>query len=161
MLEAGFTRVGEFHYLHHDRDGTPYADLAEMADAHRAAAEPAGIGLTLLPVFYAHGSFGGAAPHDGQRRFINARSISFAELMAASRKAIAHLPGANVGIAPHSLRAVTPDELAAIIAARRRRAGPHPCRRAGEGSRGLPGLVGHAPGRNGCWSMRRSISAGA
>ncbi|WFU83626.1 formimidoylglutamate deiminase [Bradyrhizobium sp. CIAT3101] len=114
MLEQGFTRVGEFHYLHHDRDGSHYADPAEMAARIAQAAEASGIGLTLLPSFYAHGSFGSAAPHDGQRRFINSVD-QFAKLMAASRKAIANLPGANIGIAPHSLRAVAPDELAAII----------------------------------------------
>src|SRR3954469_786260 len=70
MLEQGFTRVGEFHYLHHDRDGTPYRNLAEMAERIAAATAASGIGLTLLPTFYAHASFGGAAPHDGQRRFI-------------------------------------------------------------------------------------------
>ena len=114
MLERGFTRVGEFHYLHHDRDGTPYADLAEMATRIVRAADTSGIGLTLLPSFYAHGSFGGAEPHPGQRRFIC--SIDrFASLMAATRKAACALPGANVGIAPHSLRAVTPEELAAIV----------------------------------------------
>ena len=114
MLEQGFTRVGEFHYLHHDRDGSPYADPAEMAARIAQAAEAAGIALTLLPSFYAHGSFGGAAPHAGQRRFICSVD-QFAALMTASRKAISALPGANIGIAPHSLRAVTPDELAAII----------------------------------------------
>lgn len=114
MLEQGFTRVGEFHYLHHDRDGSHYADPAEMAARVAEAAEASSIGLTLLPSFYAHGSFGGAAPHDGQRRFICSVD-QFTTLMAASRKAIATLPGANIGIAPHSLRAVTPDELAAII----------------------------------------------
>ncbi|WP_426408421.1 formimidoylglutamate deiminase [Bradyrhizobium ganzhouense] len=114
MLEQGFTRVGEFHYLHHDRDGSPYADPAEMAVRIAQAAEASSIGLTLLPSFYAHGSFGGAAPHDGQRRFICSVD-QFATLMAASRKAIANLPGASIGIAPHSLRAVAPDELAAVI----------------------------------------------
>ncbi|MDA9432339.1 formimidoylglutamate deiminase [Bradyrhizobium sp. CCBAU 51627] len=114
MLEHGFTRVGEFHYLHHDRDGSHYADPAEMAGRIAQAAEASGIGLTLLPSFYAHGSFGGAAPHDGQRRFINSVD-QFAALMTASRKAIGALPGANIGIAPHSLRAVAPGELATII----------------------------------------------
>ena len=113
MLEQGFTRVGEFHYLHHDHDGTPYANPAEMATRIARAAEITGIGLTLLPSFYAHGSFGGAAPHAGQRRFICSVD-QFARLMAATRTAIRELPGANVGVAPHSLRAVTPDELAAI-----------------------------------------------
>lgn len=112
MLERGFTRVGEFHYLHHDRDGTPYADPAEMAIRIVRAAGIAGIGLTLLPSFYAHSAFGGAAPHPAQRRFICSVD-QFARLMAATRSAV-RAPGANVGIAPHSLRAVTPDELAAI-----------------------------------------------
>lgn len=114
MLEQGFTRVGEFHYLHHDRDGSHYADPAEMATRIAEASEASGIALTLLPSFYAHGSFGGAAPHDGQRRFICSVD-QFAKLIAASRKAIANLPDANIGIAPHSLRAVAPDELTAII----------------------------------------------
>jgi formimidoylglutamate deiminase len=114
MLERGFTRVGEFHYLHHDRDGKPYANLAEMAERIVCAATASGIGLTLLPTFYAHGSFGGAAPHDGQRRFICSVDL-FAKLMAASREAAQALPGTNVGVAPHSLRAVAPNELLDIV----------------------------------------------
>ncbi|HKU04952.1 MAG TPA: formimidoylglutamate deiminase [Bradyrhizobium sp.] len=114
MLERGFTRVGEFHYLHHDGDGKPYANLAEMAERIVGAATASGIGLTLLPTFYAHGAFGGAAPHDGQRRFICSVDL-FGKLMAASRGAARALPGANVGIAPHSLRAVAPDELLQIL----------------------------------------------
>ncbi|MGC2777367.1 MAG: formimidoylglutamate deiminase [Bradyrhizobium sp.] len=114
MLERGFTRVGEFHYLHHDRDGRPYADIAEMAGRIASASQASGIGLTLLPSFYAHGGFGGAAPHDGQRRFI-CNVDQFAKLLAASRRAIRPLAGANLGIAPHSLRAVAPDELTALV----------------------------------------------
>jgi formimidoylglutamate deiminase len=113
MLEQGFTRVGEFHYLHHDRDGAPYANPAEMATRIVRAAEIAGIGLTLLPSFYAHSAFGGAEPHAGQRRFICSIE-QFARLTAAIRTAVRALPGANVGVAPHSLRAVTPNELAAM-----------------------------------------------
>ncbi|MGY3622688.1 formimidoylglutamate deiminase [Bradyrhizobium sp. USDA 10063] len=114
MLERGYTRVGEFHYLHHDRDGTPYANPAEMATRIAQAAESAGIGLTLLPSFYAHSSFGGTAPHAGQRRFICSID-QFAALIDATRKIVRPLRGANVGIAPHSLRAVTPNELSAIV----------------------------------------------
>jgi formimidoylglutamate deiminase len=113
MLERGFTRVGEFHYLHHDHDGAPYANPAEMAIRIVRAADVTGIGLTLLPSFYAHGTFGGAAPHAGQRRFICSID-QFARLVDATRTTIRNLPGANIGIAPHSLRAVTPDELTAI-----------------------------------------------
>ena len=114
MLEAGFTRVGEFHYLHHGIDGTPYAAPAEMAARIAAAAETSGIGLTLLPVFYAHGGFGGQPANHGQRRFLSDPE-SFARLVEASRAAVAGLPDAVVGIAPHSLRAVTEAELAAIL----------------------------------------------
>ena len=115
MLESGFTRVGEFHYVHHDIDGQPFADLGELADRIVAAVERTGIGLTLLPVFYAHGDFGGAAPNPGQRRFINDVD-RFARLFEASRRAIADLADARIGVAPHSLRAVRPDELAAVVA---------------------------------------------
>src|SRR5215207_6621845 len=105
MLEQGFTRVGEFHYLHHDQDGAPYANPAEMATRIARAAEATGIGLTLRPSFYAHGTFGGAEPHAGQRRFVCSVD-QFERLMDAARTAVRALPGANVGVAPHSLRAV-------------------------------------------------------
>jgi formiminoglutamate deiminase len=113
MLEAGFTRVGEFHYLHHDPDGCAYADAAEMASRIAAAADQTGLGLTLLPVFYAHANFGGLAPREGQRRFIHDVD-GYARLVAESRRAVASLPDAIVGVAPHSLRAVTGEELSAI-----------------------------------------------
>ncbi|NGN42601.1 formimidoylglutamate deiminase [Mesorhizobium sp. CGMCC 1.15528] len=115
MLEAGFSRVGEFHYLHHDLDGGHYADIAEMAVRIASAAQTTGINLTLLPVFYAHSGFGGTAPNEGQRRFINDLD-SFAQLLDGARAALKNLPGAVVGVAPHSLRAVTPEELAAVTA---------------------------------------------
>ncbi len=113
MLEAGFTRVGEFHYLHHDPQGGSYDDPAEMAARIAMAADQTGIGLTLLPVFYAHANFDGVAPSEGQRRFI-LDVDSYARLIAASRRAVASLPDAIVGVAPHSLRAVTGEELSAI-----------------------------------------------
>lgn len=115
MLEAGFTRVGEFHYLHHDRDGTPYADPAEMSLRIIAAAGETGINLTHLPVFYAHSDFGGKAPNPGQRRFIH-HPDRFARLMEGTRAAMTR-PLDRLGIAPHSLRAVTEAELAGLIAA--------------------------------------------
>jgi formiminoglutamate deiminase len=114
MLESGFTRVGEFHYLHHDTSGAPYANIAEMAARIAAAAAQTGIGLTLLPVFYAHSNFGGLPPNHGQRRFIT-KLDQFAALLAASKTAIAGLPDANMGVAPHSLRAATVAEIHAII----------------------------------------------
>ncbi len=114
MLETGFTRVGEFHYLHHDPAGTPYFG-AGMAEAIAAAADETGIALTLLPVFYAHSGFGGLDPTPGQRRFVNDLD-GFARLREASGEAIAALPDAVLGLAPHSLRAVTPQELHALCA---------------------------------------------
>lgn len=114
MLEGGYTRVGEFHYLHNAPDGARYADRAEPAGRIVAAAEATGIGLTLLPVFYAHSDFGGLPAKPGQRRFLSDLD-GFAALVEASRGKLSG--DANLGIAPHSLRAVTPDELAALLAA--------------------------------------------
>jgi formimidoylglutamate deiminase len=114
MLEAGFTRVGEFHYIHHDVSGAPYDNPAELAERIAAAAETTGISLTLLPVFYAHAGFGGRAREAGQRRFINDID-RFSRLIDASRRALAGQEGAIVGVAPHSLRAVTPVELGAMV----------------------------------------------
>lgn len=116
MLEAGYTRVCEFHYLHHDIDGRPYANIAEMAERIAAAASTTGIGLTLLPVLYAHGGFGGQPPVAGQRRFVN-DTERYLKLREASLRAVRDLPGAIVGAAPHSLRAVTLEQLRAVLAA--------------------------------------------
>lgn len=115
MLESGFTRVGEFHYLHHDRDGRPYANPAETSAAIAAAAAFSGIGLTHLPVFYAHAGFGGMLPEAHQARFIHDLD-GFARLLGAAGDALRPLPDAVLGLAPHSLRAVTPGELAGLEA---------------------------------------------
>lgn len=116
MLEGGFTRVGEFHYLHHDRDGARFADPAQMSAAIIAAAAESGIGLTLLPVFYAYAGFGAQAPRADQARFLHdidgyARLIARAADIAATA-----LPDAIVGVAPHSLRAVSPEQLGLLTA---------------------------------------------
>mgnify|MGYP002721096819 FL=1 len=107
MLEAGFTAVAEFHYLHHAPDGTPYDDIAEMATRIAAAAAASGIDLLLLPVFYAHSGFGGQPPSAGQRRFINSLD-SYAHLHERCRALAA------TGCAPHSLRAATREEISAL-----------------------------------------------
>jgi formimidoylglutamate deiminase len=114
MLEAGFTAVGEFHYLHHDPDGRPYNDIAELMVRIAAAAGETGIGLTLLPSFYAQGGFGAAPPTTGQRRFITSPDM-FLHLIARAHEIAAKVPDARVGIAPHSLRAVTPDALRVVL----------------------------------------------
>ncbi len=116
MLEGGFSAVAEFHYLHHQPDGQPYANLAEMAERIAAAASHSGIGLTLLPVQYQYGGFGKAAPVAGQRRFLNDPE-RFLRLVEASRTAIRAVPGAQIGIAPHSLRAVSHEGLREVLAA--------------------------------------------
>ena len=113
MLETGYTHVGEFHYLHNDADGRAYSDPAEMAARIAAAAQATGIGLTLLPVFYAHSNFGGHTPNHGQRRFIHDLD-SFARLLEACRPLLSD--GDMLGLAPHSLRAVTPEELTTLTA---------------------------------------------
>jgi formimidoylglutamate deiminase len=110
MLEAGFSAVAEFHYLHNAPDGSPYSRRAELAERIAAAAAQVGIGLTLLPVFYAHATFGGAPPRPEQRRFITDLD-GFARLHEECR-GLAEV----VGVAPHSLRAATPLELAAVVA---------------------------------------------
>jgi formiminoglutamate deiminase len=104
MLEAGFTSVAEFHYLHHQPDGSPYDNIGEMSERIVAAADTTGIGLTLLPVLYRQGGFLGKEPGVGQRRFINSRD-SYARLMETK------VPGGTIGIAPHSVRAVTLEDL--------------------------------------------------
>lgn len=114
MAEAGFASVAEFHYLHHAPDGTPYADRAEMAGRIAAAAAETGLGLTLLPVIYERGGCDGRALGPGQRRFGNDPD-GFAALMAAAEGLLKVLPGDTVlGVAPHSLRAVSPGTLARV-----------------------------------------------
>ena len=115
MLEAGFTSVAEFHYLHHDPNGHPYDDIGEMAEALAEASKTIGIGMTFLPVFYANCGFGGQAPELGQRRFINSPE-RYGALHSRICEIARTLPDAVVGITPHSLRAVTPESLGEIIA---------------------------------------------
>lgn len=113
MLESGFTHVGEFHYLHHDTHGAAYANPAEMASRIASAARETGIGLTLLPVFYAHSNFGEEPPTRSQRRFINDIE-GFTRLYDACRSMLSD--GDRLGIAPHSLRAVSSAQLTDLIA---------------------------------------------
>ncbi len=107
MLESGFTSVGEFHYLHHGPGGTPYDNPAEMSAQVIDAATRTGIGQTVLPVFYAQGGFEGEALTDRQKRFGHSLD-SFAALMSALQS---QFPDTNLGIAPHSLRAVNYTQL--------------------------------------------------
>jgi formimidoylglutamate deiminase len=105
MLRHGYTAVGEFHYIHRDKDGKPYADRAEMANRILAAAEGTGIALTLMPVLYAYGGLGNRALSPAQRRF-GGDPAFILELVGELRGF--HLPHATLqfGLAPHSVRAV-------------------------------------------------------
>ncbi len=125
MLKAGYTSVGEFHYVHHQPSGDPYDTLTELSDRIIAASRRTGIGITHLPVLYAYGGFGGAAPDPGQRRFLN-DGDRFLTLVADLRTRFGDDPQVGVGIAPHSLRAVTPDLLRDVLAENDREDGGGP-----------------------------------
>ena len=113
MQEAGYASVGEFHYIHHQTDGTPYDDLGELSVRIAAAAATTGIGLTHLPVLYTYGGAGKVPLEAGQARFGNSVD-GFNDLVARTEQVVASLPtDCRVGIAPHSLRATSPDDLAA------------------------------------------------
>ncbi|MCH4810066.1 formimidoylglutamate deiminase [Vreelandella neptunia] len=115
MLKGGYTQVSEFHYLHHDTNGQAYSDPAEMAWAITGAAERSGIALTLLPVLYAHSGFGGQTPNAGQRRFIH-DVPGFINLLETLAPRIADHPTQALGMAFHSLRAVTLEEMQGVLA---------------------------------------------
>jgi formiminoglutamate deiminase len=111
MLLAGYTTVGEFHYLHHGPAGRRYADPNEMGHTVIAAARDAGIRITLLDTCYLHGGIG--HPVDVvQRRFSDGSVGAWVERTAAIRPD----PGAVVGAAVHSVRACTPDEIQQVAA---------------------------------------------
>jgi formimidoylglutamate deiminase len=113
LLKRGYTAVAEFQYVHNAPGGAPYAEPAEMSLAHLRAARDAGIAITLLPVLYAHGGFGGAPLDATQARF--AGSPSSILRIAERSRAAAH-PDARVGVAAHSLRAVSPALLGELVA---------------------------------------------
>lgn len=114
LAKAGYTAVGEFHYLHHGPDGVPYADRAETGKRLLAAARTAGLGITLLPVLYGYGGFGGQATGAQQRRFHNPPK-DLLRIVEALLDEASGDPQFRVGLAPHSLRAVTPASLSEAL----------------------------------------------
>ncbi len=116
LLKGGYTAVGEFHYLHNDSSGKPYASHTELSDRVIAAAQTTGIHITHLPVMYETANFGGVPANDGQKRFVHTAD-SFIALLEALSKRYGKTDGVNLGVAPHSLRAVTPQTLEHILAA--------------------------------------------
>lgn len=115
MLEAGYTHVCEFHYLHHAPDGRPYADPAAMSLALIEAAREAGIGLTLLPVLYQCGGFDGRPLSERQRRFGHDLDGYLALLERLAGEANERL---RIGLAFHSLRAVPESAMTAVLRAK-------------------------------------------
>lgn len=106
MLKQGYTAVGEFHYLHHGPDGTPYDDIAEMSARVIASAQKTGIAITHLPVLYGFGGFGGALVADAQNRFHN-QPEAMLRIVERLRNRYGSDRNVSIGLAPHSLRAVT------------------------------------------------------
>ncbi len=113
MARHGYTNVAEFHYVHHDKDGKPYSNLAELGSRLIAAAQTVGIGITLIPIFYQKGGFGQAALAK-QKRFISPTIEDYYKLLESSEAACKHYQHANLGIGVHSLRAVEPTDVAEV-----------------------------------------------
>ncbi|EIC82320.1 formimidoylglutamate deiminase [Serratia sp. M24T3] len=115
MLKGGYTQVAEFHYLHHDPLGNPYADPGEMTAYLSRAAEQAGIGLTLLPVLYSYSGFGAQPPQPGQRRFIQ-NTDSYLQQQQIISQQIKGITTQNQGLCFHSLRAVSQQQMQQVLA---------------------------------------------
>ena len=113
MVRHGYTSVAEFHYLHHDPDGKPYSNIAEMGERLLIAAGEAGINITLIPMFYQTGNFGKPAEHN-QRRFISENVSKYIQLLEATENAVSKYPNASLGIGIHSLRAANEQSIIQI-----------------------------------------------
>jgi formimidoylglutamate deiminase len=118
MRAAGYGTVGEFHYVHHRPDGTPYEDPNVLAIAVAEAAQAAGLGIVLLPAAYHRNGWDGGdrPPHGGQLRFCDPSAEAFLERVDALRAWAGGRPGVRVGVAAHSVRAVPAGWLEAIAA---------------------------------------------
>ena len=113
MVRHGYTNVAEFHYVHHDKNGQPYNNLAEMGSRLVSAAKTAGIGITLVPIFYQKGGFG-QAPNDRQRRFISPTVDAYLKLWEASIDVCKYYEHANIGVGIHSMRGVETEAIKAV-----------------------------------------------
>jgi len=110
MLKKGYTHVAEFHYLHHDQNGKHFSNLAEMGERLLAAAQEAGIKITLIPIFYQKGNFG-KDPQPRQCRFISDTVEDYFQLLDDSAHAVTRYPDARLGFGVHSLRAVDHEDI--------------------------------------------------
>ncbi|HQU82237.1 MAG TPA: formimidoylglutamate deiminase [Pyrinomonadaceae bacterium] len=114
MLRHGYSNVAEFHYVHHDKNGASYANLAEIGEALIEAAKETGIKITLIPIFYQKGGFG-IEPNERQRRFISKTFDDYAKIFEASENACKLYENANIAVGIHSMRGVeTQDILRAV-----------------------------------------------
>ena len=113
MLRHGYTNVAEFHYIHHDKNGKHYDNLAELGSRMIAAAKRTGINITLIPIFYQKGGFG-KDPSDTQRRFISPTIDDYLKLLEASSNACSDYSGANIALGIHSMRGVEPEDIKEI-----------------------------------------------
>ncbi|MCW8450403.1 formimidoylglutamate deiminase [Legionella quinlivanii] len=110
LVQQGYTAVVEFHYLHHDKDGKPYGNLAEMGERLVSAAQQAGIAITLVPVLYQQYDLKNPAKPE-QRRFISKSLNDYWNLYEASKAACSHYSKASIGVGIHSIRAVSPEQI--------------------------------------------------
>ena len=113
MVRHGYTSVAEFHYVHHDKNGKQYDNVAEMGSRLVAAAETAGINITLVPIFYQKGGFG-VEPNERQKRFISPSVDDYMKLLDASQVVCKQYSGANIAIGIHSMRGVEPEHISEI-----------------------------------------------
>lgn len=113
MARHGYTNVAEFHYVHHDKNGKPYTNIAEMGSRLVAAAKTVGIGITLVPIFYQKGGFG-QGPNERQRRFISPTIDKYLKLLNASKTVCSYYEHANIAMGIHSMRGVAPVDIAEI-----------------------------------------------
>jgi len=114
MLKAGYTSVAEFHYLHHQVENRRYDDPAEMSHQVINAADSVGIGMTHLPVLYTYAGFGEQPPSSAQGRFIH-QTEDYLQLLELLNKQYSQQRFFKLGIAPHSLRAVSEQQLAEVV----------------------------------------------
>lgn len=116
MLKCGYTAVAEFHYVHHQPNGATYADPADMLQAHVHAAARAGIAITALPSLYMHGNFGNQALADRQKRFASDPALIL-QMLESLRPLQKNTPDLQLGVSPHSLRAVDVQHLNQLVQA--------------------------------------------